>query len=60
MVFVMTHESEQDFGDITLLFSVAPLSGMQLENSGLMLLKFCFDLCVVTNPCFVSHSWVGL
>jgi hypothetical protein len=26
VVFVTTHESERDFGSITLLFSIAPLS----------------------------------
>jgi hypothetical protein len=40
VVFVMSYESERDFGVITLLFSVAPLLGVQLENSGVMLLKF--------------------
>jgi hypothetical protein len=55
-----SHESEQDFGIIILLFSVAPLSGMQLENSGVMVPKFRSDSWVITNPCFVGHSWVGL
>jgi hypothetical protein len=60
MVFVMSHESEQDFGVITMLFSVAPLSGVQLENNRVMLPKFHLDLLLITNPCFVSHSWVHL
>jgi hypothetical protein len=60
MVFVISHESERDFGAITSLFSVAPLSGIQLENIGVMLLKFRLDSLLITNPCFVSHSWVGL
>jgi hypothetical protein len=60
MVFVMSHESEQDFGIITLLFSVAPLLGVQLENNGVMLPKFRSDSWVITNPCFFGHSWVGL
>jgi hypothetical protein len=57
---VMSHESEQDFGAITMLFSVAPLSGVQLENSRFMLPKFHLDSLLITNPCFVRHSWVGL
>jgi hypothetical protein len=57
---VMSHESEQDFGVITLLFYVAPLSGVQLENSGVMLPKFHSNSWVIINPCFVGHSWVGL
>jgi hypothetical protein len=56
VVFVTSHESERDFGIITLLFSVAPLSGMQLENNGVMLPKFCSDSWVITNLCFVDHS----
>jgi hypothetical protein len=60
VVFVTSHESERDFVVITLLFSVAPLSGVQLENNRVMLLKFRSDLWVITNPCFVGHSWVGL
>jgi hypothetical protein len=32
MVFLMGLESERDFGIIILLFSIAPLSGVQLEN----------------------------
>jgi hypothetical protein len=60
VVFVMSHKSERYFGVITLLFSVAPLLGVQLENNGVMLSKFHSDSCVITNPCFVGHSWVGL
>jgi hypothetical protein len=60
VVFVMSHESERDFGVITLLFSVASLSGMQLEDIGVMLPTFCSDSWVITNPCFIGHSWVGL
>jgi hypothetical protein len=60
MVFVMSHKFERDFGVITLLFSVAPLSGMQLENNRVMLLKFHLDTLLITNPCFTGHSWVGL
>jgi hypothetical protein len=56
----MSHESERDFDVITLLFSVASLSGMQLENSRIMLPKFCSDSLLVTNPYFVGHSWMGL
>jgi hypothetical protein len=60
VVFVMSHECERDFSVITLLFSVAPLSGVQLKNSGVMLLEFRSDSLLVTNPCFIGHSWVGL
>jgi hypothetical protein len=60
VVFVMSHESKRDFGAITLLFSIAPLSDMQLENNGVMLLKFHSDSLLVINPCFVGYSWVGL
>jgi hypothetical protein len=56
VVFVMIHESERDFSGITLLFSIAPLSGVQLENNGIMQPKFCFDSCVITIPSFVGHS----
>jgi hypothetical protein len=57
---VMTHESERDFGIITLLFSVALLSGVQLENSGVIPPKIHSDSLLITNPCFVGHFWVGL
>jgi hypothetical protein len=60
VVFMTSHESERDFGIITLLFSVAPLSGVQLENSGVILPKFHPDSWVITNLCFVGHSWMGL
>jgi hypothetical protein len=60
VVFVMSHESERDFSVITLLFSVAPLSDVQLENNGVILSKFRSDSFVITNPFFVGHSWVGL
>jgi hypothetical protein len=60
MVFVMSHKSERDFGVITLLFSVAPLSDVQLENSGVMLSEFRSDSLLITNPYFAGHSWVGL
>jgi hypothetical protein len=60
VVFVTSHESKRDFGAITLLFFIAPLSGVQLENNRVMLPKFHSDLLLVTNPCFVGHSWVGL
>jgi hypothetical protein len=60
VIFVTSHESERDFSVITLLFSVAPLSGVQLENSGVMLPKFHSDSLLITNPCFVGHSLVGL
>jgi hypothetical protein len=46
---VMSHESERDFGVITLLFSVAPLSGVQLENDGVMLSKFHSVSLLITN-----------
>jgi hypothetical protein len=36
---MMSHESERDFGTTALLFSVAPLLGVQLENTGIMLPK---------------------
>jgi hypothetical protein len=42
--------SERDFGDITLLFSIAPFMGMQMENSGVMLLKFRSDSVGVSKP----------
>jgi hypothetical protein len=35
--------SGQNFGSVTLMFSVAPFSGVQLESSGVMLLKFHSD-----------------
>jgi hypothetical protein len=57
---VMSHEFERCFGVIIPLFSVAPLPGVQLENNGVMLSKFRLDPLLITNPCFVSHSWVGL
>jgi hypothetical protein len=60
MVFMMSHESERDFSALTLLFSVAPLSDVQLENRGVMLPKFHLNSLLVTNPCFVGHFWVGL
>jgi hypothetical protein len=60
VVCVTIHESERDFGDITLLFTVAPLSGVQLENNGVMVLKFHSDSCIITNLCFVDHSLMGL
>jgi hypothetical protein len=60
VVFVMSHECERDFSVITLLFSVAPLSDVQLENNGVILLKFYSDSLLITNPCFIGHSWVGL
>jgi hypothetical protein len=59
VVFVTSHESERDFGAITLLFFVAPLLGVQLENNG-ELPKFRSNSLLVTNPCFVGHFWVGL
>jgi hypothetical protein len=60
VVFVMSHVSERDFGVIIMLFSVAQLSGMQLENNRVILPKFRSDSLLIRNPYFVSHSWVGL
>jgi hypothetical protein len=60
MIFIMRHEFKRDFGAITLLFSVAPLSGVQLENSGVMVSKFHSDLLLVINSYFVGHSWMSL
>jgi hypothetical protein len=60
VVFVTSHECERDFGVITVLFSVAPLSGVQLKNCGVMLPELRSDSLLVTNPCFIGHSWVGL
>jgi hypothetical protein len=57
---MMSHEFEQDFSAMTLLFSVVPLSDVQLENNGVMLPKFYSDSLLITNPCFSGHSWVGL
>jgi hypothetical protein len=57
---VTSYESEQDFGVITLLFSIAPLSDVQLENNGVMQPKFHSDSLLITNPYFVGSSWVGL
>jgi hypothetical protein len=37
--------SERDFGDINLLFSIALFLGVQMENSGVMLLKFVRACC---------------
>jgi hypothetical protein len=56
VVFVTSHESERDFGAITLLFSVAPLSDMPLENSRVMLPEFRLDSLLVTNSCFIGRS----
>jgi hypothetical protein len=42
------------------LFSVAPLSSVQLENNGVMLPKFYLDSLLITNPCFVGHSLMDL
>jgi hypothetical protein len=56
VVFVTSHESKRDFGAITLLFSVAPLSSVQLENNGVMLPKIHLDSLLITNSCFVGHS----
>jgi len=52
--------SERDFGDITLLFSIAHFMGMQMENNRVMLLKFRSDSLLVINRCSIGHSWVGL
>ena len=43
VILMTSHESERDFGALTQLFSVAPQSGVQLENSGVMLPKFRSD-----------------
>jgi hypothetical protein len=58
VVFVTCHEFELDFGAITLLFSIAPLSGVQLENIGVMLLKFYSDSLLVTNSCSATLGWI--
>jgi hypothetical protein len=59
VVFVMSHESERDFGAITLLFSVAPLSSVQLENRRVMLPKFRLDSLLITNPTLsATLGWV--
>jgi hypothetical protein len=60
VIFVTSHESERDFSVITLLFSVAPLSSMQLENNEIMVPKFHLNLLLITNPYFIGHSWVCL
>jgi hypothetical protein len=60
MVFVTSHDSERDFSAIILLFSVALLLGVQLENNRVMLSKFCSDSLLITNPCFIDHSCVSL
>jgi hypothetical protein len=57
---MMRHESKRDFSTITMLFSVAPLSGVQLENNMIILSEFHSDSLLITNPYFVGHSWVGL
>jgi hypothetical protein len=53
---VTSQECERDFGVITLLFSVALLSDVQLENIGVMLPEFHSDSLLITNPCFAGHS----
>jgi hypothetical protein len=59
MVFVTSYESERDFGVITLLFSVVPLSDVQLKNSGVILLKFHLHSLLVTNPCIAATlEWI--
>jgi hypothetical protein len=56
MVFMMSHKCKRDFVVITLLFSVVPLLGVQLENSEVMLSEFRLDSLLITNSCFVGHS----
>jgi hypothetical protein len=60
VIFVMSDEFKRDFGAITLLFSVTPLSDVQLKNNRVMLPKFRSDSLLIRNSYFVSHSWVGL
>jgi hypothetical protein len=40
VVFVTSYESERVFDVIIMLFSIIPLSDVQLENNGVMLPKF--------------------
>ena len=47
--FMTRQEFERNFDSVTLLFSIAPYLGVQLENSGVMLPKFLSDSCLVIN-----------
>lgn len=44
------------FCDITLLFSIAPILSVQMENRGVMLPKYHSELWLVINPCSIGHS----
>jgi hypothetical protein len=57
---VTGHEFKRDLSVIILLFFIAPLSDVQLENNRVMLLKFHSDSLLVIDSSFVGHSWVGL
>jgi hypothetical protein len=50
----------RNFGSITLMFSIAPFSDVQMENIRVMLSKFCLNLCLVINTDSIDHSYVGL
>jgi hypothetical protein len=53
---VTGHEFKRDLSVIILLFFIAPLSDVQLENNRVMLLKFYSDSLLVINSSFVGHS----
>jgi len=46
--------------NLIMLVSITPFMGMQIENNGVMLLKFRFDSLLIINCCSIGHSWVGL
>jgi hypothetical protein len=54
------HVVVRNFGSITPLFSIAPFSGTQIENNGVMLLKFRSISCLIINTSSIGHSWVSL
>jgi hypothetical protein len=57
---MISHELELNFGNITLLFSIAPFSSVQMENNMVMFLYFHLDLWLIINSCSVGHSLVDL
>jgi hypothetical protein len=47
-----SHKVEQNFGNITMLFSVAPFLGVQMENIRIMVTKFRSSSCLVIKYVF--------
>ena len=58
VIFMTNDKLERDFGVITLLFSAAPLSSVQMENSGVMLPKFRSGSSLVINI-MLSRTLLG-